>query len=36
MAMEEKTHPVAGLDYPRTFEEFDEWFSNNNACLAPI
>lgn len=25
-------HPVAGVDYPRTFEEFDRWFSSEAAC----
>ena len=27
-------HPVGGVDYPRTIQEFDEWFSNENACVA--
>jgi transposase-like protein len=31
--MEEPRHPVAGIDYPKTFQEFDEWFSNDNACF---
>jgi transposase-like protein len=31
--MEDSSHPVSGLDYPGTFQEFDEWFSNENACL---
>jgi len=31
--MEEPTHPVSGIDYPGTFQEFDEWFSSENACL---
>jgi len=21
-------HPVSGVDYPRTMQGFDEWFSN--------
>lgn len=25
-------HPVGGVDYPRTFEEFDAWFGNEAAC----
>jgi len=31
--MEEPRHPVSGIDYPGTFQEFDEWFSSENACL---
>lgn len=31
--MVEEKHPVAGIDYPGTFQEFDEWFSSNDACL---
>jgi len=31
--MEESRHPVVGIDYPGTFEEFDEWFSSEEACL---
>lgn len=27
-------HPVGGVDYPRTIQEFDEWFPNENACVA--
>ena len=27
-------HPVGGIDYPRTMQEFDEWFSNEEACAA--
>ena len=34
--MEEKKYPVCGIDYPGTFQEFDEWFSTKNACLAYI
>jgi len=26
--------PVGGQDYPRTLEEFDEWFSSDAACTA--
>lgn len=25
-------HPVAGVDYPRTFQEFDTWFGSETAC----
>lgn len=31
--MEELRHPVAGTDYPRTFQEFDEWFKSDDACI---
>ncbi|TEU12589.1 MAG: IS1595 family transposase [Anaerolineales bacterium] len=31
--MEDPGHPVAGIDYPRTFQEFDEWFSSDDACI---
>ena len=27
-------HPVAGVDYPRTLQEFDEWFPTEEACAA--
>lgn len=26
-------HPVGGVDYPRTFQEFREWFATEDACL---
>lgn len=26
-------HPVAGVDYPRTVLEFQEWFATDRACL---
>lgn len=29
-------HPVGGVDYPRTLEEFDEWFPSEQACLEYI
>ena len=32
MGSQQVPHPVAGLDYPRTLQEFDEWFSSENAC----
>lgn len=31
--MEEPRQPMSGIDYPGTFQEFDEWFSSENACL---
>lgn len=33
MVMEEPRQPMSGIDYPGTFQEFDEWFSSENACL---
>ena len=27
-------HPVGGVDYPRTMQEFDEWFSDEASCSA--
>ena len=30
--VENASHPVAGVDYPRTFEEFDAWFGSEDAC----
>ncbi|MEW6756532.1 MAG: IS1595 family transposase [Candidatus Latescibacterota bacterium] len=32
--MEEREHPVAGVNYPCTFGEFDEWFAEESACRA--
>jgi len=29
----DSNHPVGGVDYPRTIQEFDEWFPNEKACL---
>ena len=29
-------HPVAGTDYPRTFQEFDAWFCSEDNCLQYI
>jgi hypothetical protein len=31
--MEEIGHPVADIDYPKTFQEFDEWFKSDGACI---
>ncbi len=25
--------PIGGIDYPRTLQEFDEWFSTEEACI---
>jgi len=27
-------HPVGGVDYPQTLQEFDGWFASEDACLA--
>lgn len=27
------SHPVGGIDYPETLQEFDEWFPTEQACL---
>ncbi|MBI4168436.1 MAG: IS1595 family transposase [Acidobacteria bacterium] len=29
---EKRAHPVGGVDYPRTLQEFDEWFASEGAC----
>lgn len=29
----ERPHPVGGVDYPRTLQEFEEWFSTEEACI---
>jgi transposase-like protein len=26
-------HPIGGVDYPRTFQEFRDWFPHDDACL---
>lgn len=31
--METQKYPVAGTDYPRTFQEFDIWFASEENCL---
>ena len=33
MAEEGSRHPVGGVDYPRTLQEFDDWFSSEAACV---
>ena len=30
--MREQPQPVAGVDYPRTFQEFEEWFASEALC----
>lgn len=30
---EKNQHPVGGVDYPRTLQEFDSWFSSEAACV---
>jgi transposase-like protein len=30
--MDSDSHPVAGVDYPRTFQEMDQWFRGDKAC----
>lgn len=32
MGMSDYPHPVAGEDYPRTYQEFLEWFADEPAC----
>lgn len=34
--MVEEKYPIAGIDYPGTFQEFDAWFSNDDVCLEYI
>ena len=34
--METRTKPIGGIDYPMTFQEFDEWFANEDACVEYI
>ncbi len=31
---EDRPHPIGGVDYPRTPQEFDEWFPSEAACGA--
>ena len=28
-----RPHPVGGVDYPRTFQELQAWFPDDQACL---
>ncbi len=34
--MEERSGPVAGIDYPRNFEEFNRWFTDEASCRSNI
>ena len=34
--MENKQGPIAGIDYPRTFNEFDRFFAVEASCRAYI
>lgn len=34
--MREQRYPVCSVDYPGTFQEFDNWFSTEEDCLAYI
>ena len=27
------SHPIAGIDYPETLQEFDDWFATEQSCL---
>jgi transposase-like protein len=29
----QNSHPIGGMDYPRTLQEFDEWFSSESDCV---
>jgi len=29
----QKSHPVGGIDYPQTLQEFDEWFWTEKSCI---
>ena len=31
--MDNDQHPVGGVDYPRTLQEFDDWFLSEEACI---
>ena len=33
MSALEKTHPVGGVDYPQTYQQVQEWFPDDGACL---
>src|SRR5271166_1478440 len=33
--MHRSKHPVAGVDYPRTFQEFEAWFDDEPASSVP-
>ena len=29
---EQRPHPIGGIDYPRTLQEFDDWFATEDKC----
>ena len=29
---EQRSHPVGGIDYPPTLQEFNEWFATEDSC----
>ena len=33
MVSRDYTNPIGGLDYPRTLQEFDKWFSTEKSCI---
>ncbi len=33
MSQQKIHHPVGGIDYPRTLQEFDQWFSTEEECI---
>ena len=34
MVSTDRPHPVGGVDYPRTLQEFNEWFPTDAECIA--
>ncbi len=34
--MPQRPHPVGGLDYPRTYQEFRAWFPDDGACVESL
>jgi len=30
--MEDAGHPIGGVEYPRTFQEMDDWFASDVKC----
>ena len=36
MVDDDQRHPVGGVDFPRTLQEFDEWFASEDACTAVL
>jgi len=31
---EQKSHPIGGIDYPRTLQEFDKWFAIEDRAVS--